>query len=153
MEEDELVAAIDEATRARFVEGRRFSHVLMRDALYDGLPVARRMALHREIAAVLEERRAAASEIANHYLQGGSAVTDQAIAYAARAGDDAAAQHGHEEAARHYESALHLLEATAPDDAERTCDLLLALGDVLSRAGDTAAAKQPFRRAAAIAEE
>jgi DNA-binding SARP family transcriptional activator len=153
MGEDELVAALDEAARARFLDGRRFSHVLMRDALYDGLPGARRMALHREIAAVLEQRRAAASEIANHYLQGGSGVAEQAIAYATRAGDDAAAQHAYEEAVRHYESALRLLETTAPDDAERTCDLLLALGDVLSRAGDTDAAKQPFRRAATIAEE
>jgi DNA-binding SARP family transcriptional activator len=153
MEEDELVAALDEAARTRFVDGRRFSHVLMRDALYDGLPAARRMALHREIGAALEERRAAASEIANHYLRGGSSVTEQAIAYATRAGDDAAAQHAYEEAVRHYESALRLLEATAPRDRERTCELLLALGDVLSRAGDTGAAKQPFRRAATIAEE
>ncbi len=57
LEEDALFAAIEEATAARFVgdvpgaAGRlRFSHVLMRDALYDQLAATRRMKLHREIA-------------------------------------------------------------------------------------------------------
>src|SRR5439155_10496090 len=56
LREDELLAAIEEATAARFVgdvpgaTGRvRFSHVLMRDTLYEGLAAARRMKLHRDI--------------------------------------------------------------------------------------------------------
>jgi DNA-binding SARP family transcriptional activator len=162
--EDALFAAIEEATTARFVgdvpgsAGRlRFSHVLMRDALYDELAATRRMRLHREIGAALERRYAGsldrhASELAHHYLLGGSAVADLALAYATRAGDHAASQHGHEEAARHYASALHVLETTAPDDAERACDLLLALGDELSRGGTPSEAKEPLERAAAIAD-
>jgi DNA-binding SARP family transcriptional activator len=162
--EDELFAAIEEATAARFVGdvpgviGRlRFSHVLMRDALYDQLAAPRRMKLHREIAAALEERYAGsldrhASELAHHYLLGGSSVAERAIAFATRAGDHATSQHGHEEAARHYAGALHVLETTGSDDTRRTCELLLALGDALSRAGDAAAAKEPFQRAAEIAD-
>jgi DNA-binding SARP family transcriptional activator len=157
--EDELLAAIDEAAQARFVGavpgavGRhRFAHVLMRDALYDGLAAARRTRLHREIAAVLEQRQAAASAIAHHYLLAGSAVAEQAIGWATRAGDHAAAQRGHEEAARHYASALEVMRVTGADDAQRTCDLLLAVGDELSRAGNVAEAREPLERAAAIAD-
>jgi tetratricopeptide (TPR) repeat protein len=152
MDESELLTAIDEAMQARFVDGRRFSHVLMRDALYDGLTGARRMQLHREIAAVLKERRAAASEIAHHCLLSGSGAAPDAIEYATRAGDDAAAQHAHEEAARHYASALAVMERIGLDDVERTCDLLLAMGDELSRAGNAAEARAPLERAAAIAD-
>jgi tetratricopeptide (TPR) repeat protein len=152
MDEGQLLAAIDEATRARFVDGRRFSHVLMRDALYEGLSAARRMQLHREIAAVLKARRAAASEIAHHYLLGGSGAAQDAIDWATRAGDDAAAQHAHEEAARHYAGALAVMERIGLDDVERTCDLLLAMGDELSRAGNAAQARAPLEQAAAIAD-
>lgn len=162
--EDELFAAIEEATAARFVgdvpavTGRlRFSHVLMRDALYDQLAAPRRMKLHREIAAALEERYPGsldrhASELAHHYLLGGGSVAEQAIAFATRAGDHATSQHAHDEAARHYTSALDVLETTVSGDTRRTCELLLALGDALSRAGDAAAAKEPFQRAAEIAD-
>jgi tetratricopeptide (TPR) repeat protein len=79
-------------------------------------------------------------------------MADQAVAFATLAGDHAASQHGHEEAARHYTSALEVLETTGSDDKRRTCELLLALGDVLSRAGRAAASKEPFQRAAAIAD-
>jgi DNA-binding SARP family transcriptional activator len=162
--EDDLFAAIDEATSARFVgdvpggaNRLRFSHVLMRDALYEELPATRRMLLHREIAAVLENRYAGrldrhASELAHHYLLGGRSVAPQAIAYATRAGDHAASQHAHEEAARHYAAALELHENASPGGARRTCELLLALGDALSRAGETTTAQEPFQRAARIAD-
>jgi DNA-binding SARP family transcriptional activator len=159
LDEDELLTALDEATQARFVDvvpgssaRRRFSHVLMRDAVYDALTAAQRMSLHREIAADLAERHAAASEVAHHYLSGGSAVAPQAIDYATRAGADAAAQHAHEEAARHYARALEVIESSGLGNADQTCDLLLALGDELSRAGDVVEARQPLERAAAIAD-
>jgi DNA-binding SARP family transcriptional activator len=151
MAEDELLTAMDEAGEARFVDGCRFSHVLMRDALYDRLTATRRMQLHREIAGVLEERHAAASEIAHHYLLSGSGAARETIDFATRAGDDAAAQHAHEEAARHYARALEVVERTGFADAERTCDLLLAIGDELSRAGKAEKAKAPLERAAAMA--
>jgi tetratricopeptide (TPR) repeat protein len=162
--EEELAVAIDEAGAARFVDevpgapGRlRFVHVLMRDAIYDGLQPTRRMRLHREIAAVLERRYAEnldghASELAHHYLYGGDAVADRALDFAQRAGDHAAAQHAHEEAARQYATALEIVDAGGAGDARRACELLLALGDALSRGGGGAQARAPFERAAAIAE-
>jgi tetratricopeptide (TPR) repeat protein len=164
LDEEELFTAIDEAVAARFVgdapgaTGRmRFSHVLMRDALYEAMAATRRMRLHREIGAVLERQYAGnldrhASELAHHFLLGGGAVAEQAIAYATRAGAHAESQHAHEEAARHYASALELLETTGSEDPRRACELLVALGDARSRAGDTEAAKEPLRRAAGLAD-
>ena len=59
---DELLDQLDEAIAARVVSdvpggaGRlRFSHVLIRDTLYDGLTTARRVRLHRLAAEALED--------------------------------------------------------------------------------------------------
>ena len=59
---DELLDQLDEAIAARVVSdvpggpGRlRFSHVLIRDTLYDGLTTPRRVRLHRLAAEVLED--------------------------------------------------------------------------------------------------
>jgi predicted ATPase len=59
---DELLDRLDEAVAARVVSdvpgspGRlRFAHVLIRDTLYDGLPAARRVRLHRRVAQTLED--------------------------------------------------------------------------------------------------
>jgi tetratricopeptide (TPR) repeat protein len=134
----------------------RFSHVLIRDALYEDLPVPRRVALHRRIGAALEDAyghnpEPHFAELAHHYAEAGAAYRDKAIHYAWRAGDQAASQLAYEEAARHYRSALALADAQAADPS-RSAELLLSLGDVLSRAGDGTAAKDAFGRAAATAE-
>jgi tetratricopeptide (TPR) repeat protein len=65
----------------------------------------------------------------------------------------AAAQFGYEEAARYYAFTLELLGRRGAADPVRACDLLLALGDVQSRAGHGAEAKDAFRRAASLADE
>ena len=156
--EEDLHAAIEEAAAARFVgevpgtaDRLRFAHVLMRDALYDELTTPRRMRLHREIAVAFQGHNAPVSEIAHHFLHGGEAVADRAVEYATLAGEHAAAQHAHEEAARQFETALDVL-ARHGGDARRECELLLALGDALSRGGRHTDAKEPFQRAAAIAD-
>src|SRR5204863_6640964 len=77
---------------------------------------------------------------------------DKAVEYSRRAGERAAAQYGFEEAARHYENALRLLDGRNLAESERGCDLLLALGEVLSRAGNEQQSKKALSRAAAIAD-
>jgi DNA-binding SARP family transcriptional activator len=165
LEEDELFRALEEAASARLVGGvpgasgrLRFSHMLVRDAVYEQLPAPRRMRLHRAVGVALEALYAGnpgphLSELAHHFLEAGGLAEEQAIDYASRAGDWAAARHGYEEAARNYERALSVLETSARGGADRICELLLSLGDVLSRAGDGPEAKRALRRAAAIAEE
>src|SRR4051812_23919545 len=165
LDEDELVGGLEEASAARLIgdvpgtaERLRFSHILIRDVLYDDLPAPRRVRLHRSVGEALEDLHAAnvdahVSELAYHFGAAGSLGSDKAASYAERAGDVAAGQHGYEEAARHYAAALDLLEQKGGAEPEHICDLLLALGNVRSRAGDAAAAKEAIRRAAALADQ
>ena len=163
LEEDELFEALEEAATARLVGGvpessgrLRFSHILVRDALYEELSAPRRLRLHRAVAEALEALYARnpephLAELAHHYLEAGIALADKAIEYAQLAGDRAASQHGYEEAARHYASALRVLDATGSGDADRACELLLSLGEVQSRAGSGQEAKRALQRAATLA--
>ena len=164
LQDDELFEALEEAVAVRLVEdvpgasGRmRFSHILVRDAVYLGVPASRRLRLHRAIGETLEALYASnldphLAELAHHYLEAGSVMAGKAIEYAERSGHRAAAQHGYEEAARQYTSALRVLETTGSGDPNRTCDLLLSLGGALSRSGSGEEAKQSLLRAAELAE-
>jgi DNA-binding SARP family transcriptional activator/tetratricopeptide (TPR) repeat protein len=164
LEQDDLFAALEEAMAARVVgevpDGGarlRFSHMLIRDAVYEGLPATRRLRLHREVGEALESLYgkhpdAHLAELAHHYLLTGAAGAEKAVRYATAAGDRAASQLAYEEAARHYRSALQVLETVGPGDERTTCELLLSLGDVLHRSGNASEAKDALRRAADIAE-
>ena len=157
---DQLMDVLNEAMAERVLDdvpgapGRvRFSHVLIRDTLYDELTAARRMQLHREVGEALEAAYASdpephLAELAQHFVAAAPlGVRDKAVEYARRAGQRTAAQLAFEEAARHYEIALTLAE----DERER-CELLIALGDAEGRAGDMPASKAAFRQAAELAE-
>jgi class 3 adenylate cyclase len=161
---ERLLEVLEEALGARVLEeiprsvGRyRFAHALIRETLYDELTVTRRVRLHREIGEVIERVHARSleahlPELAFHFLQaapGGE--VRKAIDYAVRAARRAELLHAHAQAARHYELALQaqdLLES--PVEAER-CELLLALGETLWRAGSVAEAREGFLRAAELA--
>jgi len=157
--EGELYDALDEAMVERIIgdvpanpSRFRFAHVLIRDTLYEELTAARRLQHHREAAAALEfvhasELEPHLAEIALHLLSAGPESAERAVEYARRAADVAASALAFEEAARLYELALPL----SVGDTTR-CDLLLAVGDVLARAGDTPASKRRFDEAAQIAE-
>ena len=155
-----LLDVLDEATAERVVgevpglPGQlRFTHVLIRDTLYDDLSIARRLQLHREAGETLERVYADdlephLAEIALHFVASGSAESaERAVGYARRAGDRAVSLLAYEEAARLYEMALPQIE----NDARR-CDMLLAVGDAEARAGNTPASKQSYRQAAELAD-
>ena len=154
----EAVEAVDAAITARLITAApgapgllRFSHALVRDALYEGIPSRRRRELHRLAAESLERRRAVdpgsqLAAIARHFHEAADA--ERAIDYARQAAEVATSRLAYEEAARLYNLALtDFAGREGPDDAE-LCDLLLALGDVQARAGDDAAARDTFLRAA-----
>jgi DNA-binding SARP family transcriptional activator len=145
--EDQLLDPLDEAMQARVVTEvpgttarSRFAHVLIRDALYDSLTTARRIRLHRAAVEVLEDD----AELAYHAMAGND--FERALVFARRAGDRALALLAYEEAARLYDVAL----AARPDEPTR-CELLLARGEAVARAGGTHAAKDSFVAAAEIA--
>jgi DNA-binding SARP family transcriptional activator len=162
MSEDEVLGTLDEAMVARVVSAApgahdhlRFAHVLIRDTLYDGLTVARRVRLHRQVVAALETLHGAdpgphSAELSLHALAGSE--FEKALEYARQAGDRALALLAYEEAARLYRTALDALELVASSGEDMRCVLLLALGEATARAGDDAAARNAFLAAAAIAE-
>ncbi len=165
MAQDDVYAALEEAIAARLVgelpegEGRlRFSHMLIRDSVYEDLPPTRRLRLHRETADALADLYAGnldphLAELAHHYLLAGRDGAEPALRYSAAAGDRAASQLAYEEAARHYRSALHVLETHGSGDEHQRCRLLIELGDVLHRSASGSEAKEALRRAADLAEE
>jgi tetratricopeptide (TPR) repeat protein len=160
---DELLDVLDEAIGAGILVRAvgaaadfRFSHVLVRDALYDGLPTARRARTHLGAAHALEQLRrqdleARLSEIAFHYIAAGP-VADVAIAvhYAALAGEAAARRLAYEEATRLLRAAVELTERGHGLEDTRV-DLLVALGDAEARAGDLPGAQATFRSGADLA--
>ena len=98
-----LLDVLAEAETARVIAaagmGRyRFSHALIREALYEHVPTARRIRLHRQVGEALEGLYAAdiephLAELAHHFVQA-APVGDpgKAVTYARRAGDRALAQ-------------------------------------------------------------
>jgi DNA-binding SARP family transcriptional activator len=165
LSDEDMAAAIEEATAGRLVEAipgtderLRFSHILVRDVLYEDIPAPVRPRLHRAVGEALEVVHGEnpgpwVAELAHHYLAAGTAASTKAIEYCERAGDAAATQYAYEEAARWYSRALDALEASGSADPQRTCDLLLSLGETASRAGSANEARVALRRAAAFAEE
>lgn len=150
LSEDEALDALEQAIAARLVipaDGRReryaFSHAVMRYALLDQLSRSRRMRLHARLAAALERRHphepaGIVSELAYHHTEAGAlGEPAKALAFAQAAGDAAAAQLAHDEAAAHYQTAVELFDAQNPHStaSAQRCDLLTALGEAQQRAG------------------
>jgi DNA-binding SARP family transcriptional activator len=162
--EERFLECVDAATVARVVaevpgvRGRlRFSHVLVRDTLYGRLGAARRARLHRRVAEALEVLYARdpgphLAELAHHFLEASAAGKPaKAIQYARGAAERAVSALAYEEAVRLYQMALQAHSREEPPDAMFRCELLLALGDAQTRAGDTPAAKETFLLAAGLA--
>jgi DNA-binding SARP family transcriptional activator/tetratricopeptide (TPR) repeat protein len=153
--EEALVEALDEAIAARLIEEEaagefRFSHVLVREAVYARLTATRRALLHRRIAEALvsllgDRAGPQLADLARHFRAAGD--RERAAAYAARAGDWALAQLAYEDAAAHFEDALDSAAAAWSSAAQRA-RLLLAKGNALLRAGRPDEARTSFGAAA-----
>src|SRR5215468_4661817 len=161
----ELLDSLDDGMAAGMVAavpgapGRlRFSHALLRDTLYEGIPAGRRLRLHQQAGEALEafyqqDLDPHLAELAHHFFEaaaGGGA--GKAVGYAERAGHRALTLLAYEEAARLFRMALAALSlARPPGQDQRRCRLLLALGDALTRMGERQAAREELRLAADIA--
>ncbi|MEO8689371.1 MAG: AAA family ATPase, partial [Solirubrobacteraceae bacterium] len=137
---DDLVAALDEAVRARVlreVDGRvgryAFAHALVRATLYDGLSGLRRARLHSRVGETIlalhqDDLDPWLPQLARHFAR--AAAVDgpaRAIDFALAAGRRADRLLAWEEAAAHYRGAMRARQATS--GADRTGgELLLALG-------------------------
>lgn len=159
-----LLELLDEAAEARVIVqvpgargSLRFAHALIRETLYDQLTTVRRVQLHRRAGEALEYLYAAhpephLAELAYHFFEataGGDA--EKAVEYARRAADRALDLLAYEEAARLLRIALEALDLVDPTDERKRCELLNALGEAESRAGNTRFAKEALWGAAEIA--
>jgi DNA-binding NarL/FixJ family response regulator len=126
-----------------------FRHALLGEAVYDDLLPGERVRLHAQYAEALRAGRAAgsAAELARHARLAHD--LDTALDAAIRAGDEAMAVAGADEAARHFEQALELLADPARREASGVDVPRLAVrtAEVLSSAG------RPHRAAALLAEQ
>jgi AAA ATPase domain len=130
----------------------RFSHSLVREVLYERLPIADRLQLHRRIGEAMERGYGTGpgphvAELARHFAEVAAAGEGtKALAYARLAADRAMGMHAYEEAAAGYR---HALEFVGPDDALR-CELLLGLGAAQARAGNYREAEDSCLQAAEL---
>jgi DNA-binding SARP family transcriptional activator len=120
---DEAVAAglLIEAEHGNYV----FAHALVRQTIYDQLSAARRIRLHRQLGEALEaieDPDAHIEALAYHFAQ---AAADgqgaKAADYALAAGRSATTRLGYEDAAAHYERAIHALTLTGQPQATTSC--------------------------------
>ncbi len=135
-----------------------FAHGATRDALYDDLPALRRSQLHIAAGEALEQLyedriESHLSAIAYHFAKAAPhGDVAKAADYAWWAGERAAATYAYEEAVGLYATSLRLFD-TLPEVPQRRCDLLLALGEARSRAGEAEGARETFGEAASLARQ
>jgi DNA-binding SARP family transcriptional activator len=160
---DALLDAIEEAVVAGMVRDvvgapgtYTFAHALVRRALYDEPSVLRRARIHRRVAEALEASDGAVdvAGIAMHYLAAAAdGVADKAIAYAARAGEQAIEHVAYEEAVRFYEKALEVAEWANLGSTTTTLDLLIGLAGALWKVGEVLPSREMYGRAATLARD
>ncbi len=137
------------------VDRYRFSHSLMREVVYDRLPIPVRMQWHRRVGEAIERLSGAGSvahvaELARHFAEvAATGEAAKALAYARQAGEQAMGMYAYEEAAAQYQRALHACKFADPDEAVR-CELLLRLGEAQARAGAYPDAKETYLQAAQL---
>lgn len=135
----------------------RFSHALIRQVLYDGLPMPERVALHRRAALALEAVQSAeahTAEIAHHFYRS-LALGDHARAAQAclRAAAKAEALYAYDDAARLCGWALEA-QALDPSVSPRDrADALLRAGAALRNAGRDVDGRRTMTRMFELARE
>jgi len=95
----------------------RFDHALVREALYDGMLLPKRLAWHRKIGEILATRPNADPDMVAHHLE--RAGDPRAAHWLVNAGERAGRARATQDAVERYEQALRLLERDNGSAAER----------------------------------
>ena len=100
----------------------RFKHALIQDAAYENLLKSRRQVLHRRVAETLRERFTGPAEtepevLAHHFTQAG--ITETAIEWWGKAGDQALRRSAFQEAISHLGKAIEMADQAAGTPAPR----------------------------------
>ena len=160
--EPELLGALDEAVRSGMIEefpsqglACRFTHELVRRALYDRMSGPRRAELHLRVGEALEEGSAdrsgrAVADLAHHFAAAAPfGEKARAVEYNVLAARAATAALAYDEAAARLRTAL----ALGIDSAEERLEISLELGQASHRGGKALDALAAYRAAADIARE
>ncbi len=129
IEHAEQLQLIEAATqKTRRGAGYRFSHELIRQTLLTTLSLPRRQRLHLRIAQGIEgmasDPARNASVLAHHFFQAGAAADEETVVRFLRlAGEQAVGSSAFEEALRHFEDALSILEDATPEERSETLRL------------------------------
>jgi class 3 adenylate cyclase len=124
LDDTPLQAALDKLAEADIVlvqglppqSDYRFKHALIQDAAYENLLKSRRQVLHRRVAEILRDRFAATAAaepevLAHHFTQAG--MTDAAIEWWGKAGDQALRRSAFQEAIAHLGKAIEMADKIA----------------------------------------
>jgi predicted ATPase/DNA-binding CsgD family transcriptional regulator len=162
LDERSLLEALDEGARSGMIEQIpatgltfRFTHELVRRALYDRLTGLRRAELHLRVGTALEDALGVApvrglADLAHHLAAAGAlGDTERAIDYNLRAARAALGTLAFEEAAAHFRTALALGVKSPSEQAE----IQLELGAACHAAGSWGDAVEAFAAAAEIARD
>ena len=143
----EILDCLDEAAAAGIVAASaarghwRFTHALIRGAIYDGISTAERARLHTKIGGVLEELYrldliSHLEELAHHFRRGAPAGDiAKAIDYSVRAAVAAEQMLAYEQAVSHLEAALQLTNGQDPDSVATKASLLSRLAGAAGLTG------------------
>lgn len=148
LSEEELVAALDEATEAHLMDETQrgeapayaFTHAMVRHTLYEELSLARRQRLHRRAVEAIEsvhlsDIETQSSALARHCQGAGAGIDpDKTVAYLVAAGQRAAGVMAWEEATEHFEAAVEIMDDTTFGPIPKA-QLLQGLGDVIYVSG------------------
>lgn len=147
-------AALIEIGPGRF----RFSHYLIRQAVYEATSKADRVGTHERLARVLASRdqvggEPAWTEVAHHLIAAGPSSVREAALASRKAGAQALAQLAFDVAVRAYEQAEKCLIAASAHSEAESIELMLELGHAQVRAGRVREGKATCRKAAERARE
>lgn len=171
---ERVIQSLDEAERAGLIEcispdadSCRFAHALIQDSLYEDIPGADRLQIHRRVGEAIEASASGNHEslIASLAWRFGQAApigaADRAVSYALKAAEIARSAYAWETEIEHFHQALRALEWLDAPDPVRRCEILLELGAAQSHAGkgresailigEAPEASQTFLEAAVIA--
>jgi DNA-binding CsgD family transcriptional regulator/tetratricopeptide (TPR) repeat protein len=159
LDERSLLEALDEGVRSGMIEeipatglAYRFTHELVRRAIYDRLTGLRRAELHLRVATALEAALGASpvrglADVAHHLAAAGAlGETDRAVDYNLRAAHAAMAALAFEQAADNFRTAL-ALGVQSPSERAK---IQLELGTAYHAAGSSGDAVEAFAAAAEI---
>jgi tetratricopeptide (TPR) repeat protein len=135
----------------------RFTHILVRQALYESLILARRARVHARIGEALEKISASSSdppyaELAHHFfLSAATGEAERAVKYLTAAGEQSMARLAYVEAVDQFRHALEIVERFMPERQDAQFDVLLLLARAELAAGESDGARASRLRSVELA--